>query len=353
MTNQPNILIVEDNLDSLRLLTKILQQENFNVRPAPNGPLALEAIYALPPELIILDIMMPELDGFQVCRTLKQNPKYADIPIIFISALNDLDNKVRAFEVGGVDYITKPYQPAEIIARVKTHLTLRRLQTNLQQKITDLDAFAHTVAHDLQTPVSLIQGYAELALDTTHLDHKNDHIQQILTHTNKMTTIIDSLLLLARIQSDEVQLQPVDMHIVFAEAYQRLEWDLQQANATLNLPDQWPPALGYSPWLEEVWVNYMSNAIKYGGQAPQITIGFDHLPKNMLRYWVKDNGPGIPPEHHPHLFKKFSRVNHKKAAGNGLGLSIVKRIITQLNGTVGVHSQPNKGALFYFTLPQP
>lgn len=375
---QGNIVIVDDTPANLRLLSNMLTEQGYKVRSVINGPMALTAIHAAPPDLILLDIRMPGMDGYEVCATLKADPQTRDIPVIFISALDEIQDKVKAFTVGGVDYVTKPFQFEEVLARVETHLALRRLQRQLQEEIiardkliAELDAYAHTVAHDLKNPLTVLVGYSEL-LEKRHAqlppEQLTHNLHAIATGARRMTNIVNELLLLASVrQMSEIKLTPLNMAHIVTEVQARLEDMLQRANATLKVANDWPTALGYGPWVEEIWVNYISNAIKYGGNPdqhipPYIELGWDWAPvestnagetasASRIRFWVRDNGPGIPPEQQQRLFTPFERLNQARAEGHGLGLSIVQRIADKLGGTVGVHSVVGAGSTFSFTLP--
>ncbi len=373
MTEHPpsykgNILIVDDTLPNLRILARILMDHGYLVRGIPNGKTAIEAALAERPDLILLDIMMPEMDGYEVCQRLKADPRTADIPVIFMSALDEVFNKVKAFSLGGVDYITKPFQVEEVLARVNTHITLQALQAKLAHQVIELqqanaalkasneelDAFAHTVAHDLKNPL------ANIILGVTLLREiapspRPEEITKVAgwldTGAQKATNIIDELLLLASVRQEDVKREPVNMKRVVHQACKRLEWLIKQHHGEIVVPAEWPVALGYAPWIEEVWVNYISNGLKYGGVPPRLELGAESFADHTVRYWITDNGPGIPAEKLPLLFGEFTRLERIRAEGHGLGLSIVKRILTKLGGSVGVDSQPGKGSTFYFALP--
>ncbi|MBN1284257.1 MAG: PAS domain-containing protein [Anaerolineae bacterium] len=225
----------------------------------------------------------------------------------------------------------------------------------LEKLVEDLDAFSHTVAHDLKTPLSVISGYALLLKDK--FDQLSESQRQIYLHaiargTHKMHNIIEALLLLASVRRmEEVELSPLDMARVVSEAQQRLANIIQEYNATVVIPNAWPAALGYAPWVEEVWANYLSNACKYGGEPPYIELGAKPQSNGKVCFWVHDNGPGIAPEQQGQLFTQFTRLEQAKVEGHGLGLSIVHRIVTKLGGEVGVDSAPGAGSTFSFTLP--
>jgi len=396
-SDQVSILIVDDVADNLRLLSQILLQQQYRVRAVSNGEQALTAAAMDPPDLILLDIMMPGLDGYAVCERLKANVVTQDIPIIFISALNEPLDKVKAFAIGGVDYITKPFQFEEVLARVKTHLALRHLYQSLTQEIAqrrqdqatlrryadelemqnaELDAFAHTVAHDLKNPLSLLLGYSYMMQDADGVWIEELHKigAAIIESALKMNNIIDELLLLASVRNvDRVELQPVAMSRLIEEAQKRIAGLISTRQPHIVAPETWPLAWGYGPWIEEVWVNYLSNAIKYGGTPPQVILGFSivdfrlptsenqmptleraaPIPQSFIRFWVRDNGAGLSPEQQARLFTPFERLHQARTEGHGLGLSIVRRIVEKLGGQVGVESTgvPGEGCTFYFTLP--
>lgn len=351
---QANILIVDDTPANLRLLAGILSEAGYTVRPARSGAIALASAQSDTPNLILLDIMMPEMDGYEVCRRLKAHQQTKDIPVIFISALNDIEEKVKSFALGGVDYIAKPFHGEEVLARVNTHLTIRNLQNDLMAQISELNAFAHTVAHDLKNPMALIVGFTELLLSEQEdlpMKQQTLYLEKVQKAGRKAANIIDELLLLASVRQQGVHMEPIDMASVVMLAQDRLTYVVSEYKAEIRLPESWPLALGHAPWVEEVWANYLSNALKYGGRPPLIELGAERTAVNQIRFWIRDNGPGIPPEKQPTLFTEFVRLSERNVEGQGLGLSIVQRIVHKLSGEVGVISQDGVGSEFYFTLP--
>jgi signal transduction histidine kinase len=361
-----NILVVDDTPANLRLLANMLTGQGYKVRSVINGPMALTATRAAHPDLILLDINMPGMNGYEVCETLKEDEETREIPIIFISALDEIQDKVKAFTVGGVDYITKPFQFEEVLARVETHLALRNMRRQLQaanvkleKQVQELDAFAHTVAHDLKNPLGGVIGYAEFLIDefsagytasAMPVDEFSDMLQGIMRSGCKMNRIIDELLLLAQLREGDMEVRPLDMAAVVSEVQQRLAYMIERYQAEIVLPETWPAALGYAPWVEEVWANYISNALKYGGEPPYVELGVTSLLDGRLRFWVRDNGKGLSPDAQAKLFAPFTRLHQVRAEGQGLGLSIVQRIVERLGGDVGVESEKGQGSTFFFTL---
>ena len=219
----------------------------------------------------------------------------------------------------------------------------------------DLDAFSHTVAHDLKEPLAVLLGYSEVleVAYTKVLKTELDAcLQGIARGALKMSSIISELLLLASVrQMDDVAVTILEMGDYIEDIKTRLGDMIKMRNVEIHVQESWPVAWGYGPWVEEVWVNYISNAIKYGGRPPQVELGATELPDSAVRFWVRDNGPGLTSEEQKRLFTPFTRLNQVRAKGHGLGLSIVRRIIEKLGGEVGVESEVGKGSLFYFTLP--
>ncbi len=232
--------------------------------------------------------------------------------------------------------------------------SLRLYSSALETRNAELDAFGHTVAHDLKSPLTVIMGMAEFLAESPDLftpDELRAELSVIYQGSQKAIQIIEELLLLASVRKQDVQLAPVDMTLVLAEVWPRLHEMITSAQVEFTLPQAWPLVLGYAPWIEEVWVNLISNGIKYGGNPPRLDLNSCIQPDEMIRFWVSDNGPGIPADKQPLLFAPFTRLQQEHTQGHGLGLSIVKQIIERLHGTVGVESNGSGGSRFYFTLP--
>ncbi len=247
----------------------------------------------------------------------------------------------------------------DITERKKAQEDLQRSNDELRARNQELDAFTHTVAHDLKNPLVIMVGYAELLAQTSAAlsPQEREHLWAIVRNGQRMNRIIDELLLLSSVRQADVKSEPLDMAAIVAEVQMRMADLIQRSKSEIVIPpaEAWPVALGYAPWIEEVWVNYISNAIKYGGDPPRVEVGAALQPDGQARFWVKDNGRGLSPEEQAKLFIPFTRLNQARIQGHGLGLSIVRRIVEKLGGTVGVESEgvPGQGSLFYFTLPTP
>ena len=247
----------------------------------------------------------------------------------------------------------------DVTEYTRAEAALRQANLELSARNDELDAFAHTVAHDLKNPLHQIAGYGELLRDNL-AELTPDQRQAVLAgigrSTEKMNRIIEDLLLLAGVRKATVEYRPVDMRPIVTEARVRLARLIVETQAVLVEPDHWPLAIGYAPWVEEVWANYLSNGCKYGGTAtatPYLEFGADNLPDGQVRFWLRDRGDGIVPEDQARLFAPFTRLDQAQTKGYGLGLSIVRRIVEKMGGAVGVESAgaPGQGSRFYFTLP--
>ncbi|HHB93251.1 MAG TPA: hybrid sensor histidine kinase/response regulator [Thioploca sp.] len=374
MPNSNTILIVDDIPENISTLFDFLDANNFEVLVARDGLTALEITEYERPDLILLDVMMPGLSGFETCEHLKANIDTKDIPVIFMTALSETLDKVKGLSLGAVDYVTKPIQQEEVLARINTHLTVYNLQqqlklknvelklknnelklknNELEIKNNELDTFSHTVAHDLKNPLANLISLSDLLMEELSDDvSEQGHIclQHILNSSQKMVSIVNALLLLAKVSKQEVKSTPLDMQDIVYKATQRLDLMIQQYQAELVITDKWPITLGYAEWIEEVWVNYLTNGLKYGGKPPRLEIGTVE-DDNTVCFWIKDNGSGLEQESIDKLFTQFTRL-HASVEGHGLGLSIVRHIIEKLGGEVGAKSKLGAGCLFYFTLPK-
>jgi two-component system, sensor histidine kinase and response regulator len=373
-----DILIVDDMPNNLRLLSQMLSEQGYKVRKALNGNWALRAVQSMPPDLILLDIQMPDLDGYEVCRQIKANPKTQDIPVIFISALDEAMDKVLAFEVGGMDYITKPFQIQEVLARVNSHLNLQRLQqqlkaqnTQLQGEIlerqkaeTSLRVFLHAVSHDLRNPVTGMLMVLQNLLRPSSPEPEETIavsravLDRMATSCDRQLNLINSLL---ETQKQEVwggslQCEPIVIH-QFVEALVA-EWKpmLQRNQATLmsQVPTDLPSISADRNQLWRVFENLLANALKHNPPGLNLLLKADVFPDDRayLRCTLTDDGVGMKPEECAQLFQPYTRGEAaKRKTGLGLGLYLCLQIVTAHGGDIGVNSAPDAGTTFWFTLP--
>jgi len=233
---------------------------------------------------------------------------------------------------------------------------LRQQTADLEVRNEYLDAYAHMVAHDLRHPLGIIMGYSDLLLSDYEdvLDEDGRiYVERIMSGGHKLTSIIDELLFLAEVQRTDVKLRPLDMRAVIAQAEQRLSDAIAEREAKVTVPDVWPLVWGHAPWIEEVWYNYLSNALKYAEQPPEIEFGATPLDDNMVKMWIRNRGNELTAEQMSHLFGPTDRAANvaKGKRGHGWGLGIVRRIVEKLGGQVGVENDAGYGPVFSFTLP--
>jgi PAS domain S-box-containing protein len=243
----------------------------------------------------------------------------------------------------------------DITERKRIEEALRQNNAELQARNAELDAFAHTVAHDIKNPLHLIIGYADMLAENYTVLSTTDiveSIQFIERSAQKLNRITDDLLLLSQVRQIDVIRGPLNMAAIVAEARLRVV-HLIDSQTHITVPDTWPIGLGYEPWVEEVWANLLSNALKYASRPARIQLGGELQLDGLVRFWIRDNGPGIAPANQARLFDAFYRVHTNQRGGHGLGLTIVKRIVERLGGEVSVQSSgvPGEGSLFSFTLP--
>lgn len=245
---------------------------------------------------------------------------------------------------------------ANAIENARLMNSLRQHRDALEAQNEALDAFAHSVAHDLKNPLTLVVGFADMLRDGFSgipEESIKQSLDTIVEYGIKMSSIVDALLMLSSVGGGNlVETEAVDMGHITREVLRRMEHMINEFGAEVKAPKVWPEAQGYGPWLEEVWYNYLSNGIKYGGRPPKLELGYDLQSNQTVQFWVKDNGSGVNLENPMSLFDPGARRRRdKNQMGHGLGLSIVQRIVDRLGGKVGVVSLPGEGSTFSFTLP--
>lgn len=362
-----NILIVDDTLGNLQVLGDMLRRHGYKVRPVPSGKLALQACSAQPPDIILLDINMPDMNGYEVCRHLKEDPALKDIPVLFISALNESSDKIKAFVSGGVDYITKPFQIEEVEARVATHLALRRQRQEIEanyNRIRELEELRKNlnrlIVHDLRNPLNAIRGYIE------EVDERNPgleessrkHLGRARAATLQLLDMADSLLDLNRLEEGVMPLrtEPADIAEICREAVGNAALTIGVRRVTVESEAPSPVAEVDRALIRRVIQNILGNALKFTDKNTGVitlNAGLDAA-KGCVVVSIRDNGPGIPKEYHRRIFEKFVQVESTLIPGvhaTGLGLSLCKLAVEAHGGAIGVESEPGNGTTFRFTLP--
>jgi signal transduction histidine kinase len=358
-----SILAVDDNPENLRLLSSMLGGYGFDLRLVTSGRQALAATESDPPDLVLLDINMPEMNGYEVCEHLKALPAAADVPVIFLTALGDAADKVEAFKVGGVDYITKPFQIEEVVARVNTHLGLRRARQRLSCSLERLeglerlrDELVHMVVHDMRSPLMVLMAHLEfLKTDVPGLsDESAEDLRTAIMASKMLNHMANDLLDVSRLESGKL---PLDRSTCDLSALARsVAADLSALDRAraIDLEALEPVQVSCDAGLvRRVLANIVNNAIKHTPSGGRIVLlASSHA--GGARVAVRDSGPGVPMEARERIFEKFGTVAARAALeyhSAGLGLAFCKLAVEAHGGRIGVDAPPEGGSEFWFELP--
>ncbi|MTJ07319.1 hybrid sensor histidine kinase/response regulator [Anabaena sp. UHCC 0253] len=366
------ILIVDDTPNNLHLLSNMLEEQGYDVRCANSGAIALKAVAIEHPDLIMLDINMPNINGYEVCEQLKLDSNTCEIPVIFLSALSETIDKIKAFRIGGVDYITKPFQVEEVLARIENQLRLRRMQIELEeakdqalkalvqeQELNRMKSeFVSMISHDFRNPLTSIQGFAgllECGGNIPPAEIINRYIGKINTAVDQLLLLLDEILLVGNMEAVKMQYEPVNINLkeFCQQVMDTLEYSLNnQHQICFTCPEEPTDAEMDSTLIQRILTNLLSNAIKYS--SPESKIYFDLECQNQKAIFrIKDQGIGIPVESQSRLFETFYRCsNVGNIKGTGLGLAIVKKCVEVHQGTISLESQENLGTTFIISLPR-
>jgi signal transduction histidine kinase len=350
------ILIVDDTAANLSVLVETLGAAGYQLMVAEDGEEALSLTMQAQPDLILLDVMMPGLDGFETCRRLKARPQCIAIPVLFMTALSDTADKVKAFTAGGVDYITKPFHNEEVLARVKTHLALRGMHRELEAQLAYREKFIRIASHDLRNPLCLIQLAGSIALSHHKLSPEVAKIMaNIGESANHMSRIVDTFLNMRAQGPDGWTGAKVDMNTLAQAIVQTQEPAAVRKKISLHtvFAEALPPVLCDVSHPYQALTNLISNALKFTPVGGRVTVT-TQLSGDCVRAEVRDSGPGVPSAERSQLFQEHARLSPRPTAGeesHGLGLSIVKLLIEGQSGTVGASFPEAGGSVFWFQLP--
>jgi signal transduction histidine kinase len=375
------VLIVDDTPANVRVLAEYLDGHGFTVTVAQDGEEGLERARFGRPDLILLDAMMPGWDGFETCRRLKAEPATSAIPVIFMTALSDIGDKVRAYEAGGVDYITKPFHAEEVLARINTHLSLRNMQRQLQEQNealqrevqerqhaeqvlaersrdlarsnAELERMAYIASHDLQEPLRMVASYVQL-LERRYMGKLDEDAHEFIGFAvdgaKRMQALIDDLLTISRVDTKARPMHPVDLGQALAAALRSLRIAIEESQAEVRAAPL-PVVRGDSAQLTQVFQNLVSNAIKFCQTPPRVTLSA-RRDGRLWRIEVGDNGIGVPAEYRERIFGMFQRLHGRREyAGTGIGLAICQKIVERHGGNIWVEDGADGGSLFVFTVP--
>ena len=359
MEEQETILIVDDNSTNLRVLVDYLRGCGYKTLVATSGERALTQLERNTPDLILLDVMMPGLDGFETCLRLKANPQTADIPVIFMTALSDTEHKVKGFTVGAVDYVTKPFQQEEVSARINAHLTIQRQKKQLADLNATKDKFFSVIGHDLRGPFTVLLGFSEIFADPKRdltLQQRLRFGSLIHQSARNAYNLLENLLDWARLQRGVIEFEPVtlDIYTSIEECFSlvnhgalmkeiRLSHDVPRATYVNADPNM----------LNTIIRNLISNAIKFTSNGGAIDV---HVTRKdeQLQVTVADTGVGISPADIEKLLSdmtSLSTTGTRGEQGTGLGLLLCREFITFHGGDLWIDSIEGEGSTFNFTLP--
>ncbi len=361
----PLLVLIADQHDAdLEVLQRLLRAEGHTMRLVRDGQQALAAYEQQQPDLLLINADLPVIDGYEVCRTIRDQIGGVHVPILLFIPIDDEISIQRAFDAGSDDYLGKPFRMGVLRAHLRglirksqEQAALRHYAAELEDANRELEAYAHVIAHDLKSPLGNIKSYLDVLELTLERDpaKAQNIVGRIREVTEHMVVMVRHLLWMARLRHSDEAMQAVDVYSVV----QNLMVRFPPNKAQIDVAEDLPPAMGHIPWIEEIFANLIENAIKYMGEGnttPLIQIRGTMLNNHeQIRYEVQDNGIGIKPEDQERLFAMFSQAqpaqNPRRRNSFGLGLSIVHQIINNLSGHVGVDSEPGQGSTFWFTLP--
>jgi signal transduction histidine kinase len=399
-------LIVDDTPANLGVIVESLEDHGFRVVVAQRGEEALQRADYVQPDLVLLDVMMPGLDGFEICRRLKAQQSTHDIPVIFMTSLASVEDKVTGFAAGGIDYVTKPLQVEEVRARVNTHLSLRAMQKEMEQQVAkrtvelsdanrrllveieerkraeeevrrlnaelearviertaqltainqELEAFSYSVSHDLRTPLRAITGFTQILIEDhrANLTSKDLHyLNKVLLAGEHMDTLIQDLLNYARTGRGAVRALPVPLAPLVHQLASTFGTKIAAIGAHLEVTQPLATPLGDATLIEQILTNLVDNALKYHCREgnPEVKLSVIPVGEHVLLQ-VVDNGIGIAPEYQERIFQMFQRLHGQhEYPGTGIGLAIVSKAVRAMGGGVSVVSSPGEGSTFSVRLP--
>lgn len=371
MTNETKVLIVDDDSLGIRLMKKALEGKNYKIATASNGKTALSKAWANSFDIIILDIKLPDINGFQICEKLKQHPATTNVPVVFLTGLNNHNDVVQGFEAGAVDYISKPFNADEFNKRIDNQLKLRDYAKNLEENARiseeakhNINTFISSLAHELKNPLNSIIGFSEILQGHNISDEeKGSYLKHINGSGQDLLHLLNDLIDLSKIEAEllDIHFAAVfinnelrDIEKLYIDKIYRVRGDNVKLEIDLGNDD--PKFAFFTDILRftQILSNLIDNAIKYTDSG-KITVGYKLKSNKRIQFFVKDTGIGLNEDELENIFEEYELAHQKMKvtkSGRGIGLAISKKLTHLLKGEIGANSVPGKGSDFYFTLPR-
>lgn len=345
------VLVVDDQEENIKVVGSVLSLMGYEIMPALSGEQAFKRLAARQPDLILLDVMMPGTDGLTVCRELKSDARWANIPVIFLSAADDKNLVVQALESGGVDYVTKPFNKAELVSRVRTHLALKQARDAMQQLAEDRNELLGILTHDLKNHLTGIQLSSSLLRDrAASLGEREKKLtENIHLAAERSVSFLKTFLENHSAGHLEVRREPIDLHIFVRAAVERHRAAAQAKNIAvdLTLPEEPITVLADGEALARVLDNLVTNAIKFTPEGGQVAVSAAEELLGTAAISIDDSGPGFSAEDRERMFRRYGRLSARPTGGEsstGLGLFIVKQLVTAMKGDVLIEGGALGGA---------
>jgi len=357
--NRQKVLVVDDVTKNIQLVANFLKQAGYDINYAVSGKSALNHVKKENYDLILLDVMMPEMDGFEVCSKLKMDNKSKDIPVIFLTAKTDIDSVTKGFQVGGVDYISKPFNKNELLARVKTHLELQQQKRTLKELNATKDKFFSIIAHDLKGPLNQLLGLSEIL----QLELKEDNVEEVSKLTKLIyesaksgRSLLENLLEWSRSQTGAIKFNPTIINIrkITSEVVDLMEYNAIQKNILITSTiGESINAVADENMVKTILRNLISNSLRFTHEGGKIAVLAEQIDEFVV-VSVADSGIGLKGKDVKKLFRidvNPSSIGESKEKGTGLGLILCKEFIDIIGGKIWVESEYEKGSTFKFSMP--
>ena len=348
---------MDDEKLNLKLLQSVLVPEGYEFQGAENGEAALGQVAQDPPDLILLDIMMPKISGFEVLQKLRADEKTRLIPVVMVTALRETKDRVKALEAGCDDFISKPFDKVELLARVKSLLRIKQYRSQLAEK---KNAFVTNVSHEFGTPITIMKGLLENIRDGLNGPvtlKQGESLDMMIRTVDRVSRLTRDMLDISKIEAGKLKLEysPVDLAKILSDVTSAFITEAKKKEITVQKEIPSKPVLfrGDEDRSTQVFVNLVSNAVKYTPVHGRVTVRLMERPEaNLVHAEVEDTGPGIPEDQRERIFDKFTRITAEKQEGTGLGLPIAKDLVVLQGGRIWVEPAGEKGSRFVVELPQ-